>query len=141
MKNKEKSISRIDKKDAHGYQVDVYFKGKIYSKLFSDSKWDGPEKARDEAIFWRDRKEKELGKVRTNKYVSGLQATNTGVYGIKEVTKKYTDKTSRTSEEHVLQITIKSYKTSVSIRRYGFEKAMEIAIQKKAEIKSKLGIK
>ena len=30
---------------------------------------------------------------------------------------------------------------AVSIRKYGFEKAMEIAIQKKEEFESKLGIK
>jgi hypothetical protein len=136
--NKEKSISRIDTLDTHGYQVRVYFKGKTYSKLFSDSKWDDPEIAREEAIFWRDEKEKELGKVRSNKYVSGLQATNTGVYGIKEVTKKYTDKQDKIREEHVLQVTIKDVKTTVSIRKYGFEKAMEIAIRKKDEIEFKL---
>jgi hypothetical protein len=141
MKNKEKNIFRIDTADAHGYLARVYFKDKSSSKLFSDSKWDGPEKARDEAIFWRDRKEKELGKVRTNKHVTGLQPTNTGIYGTKELRKKYTDKTCRTSEEHVLQITIKNYRTTVSIRRHGFEKAMEIAIQKKEEFESKLGIK
>jgi hypothetical protein len=141
MKNKEKGISRIDKKDAHGYQTRVYFRGNSYSKLFSDSKWDGPEKARDEAIFWRDEKEKELGKVRTNKHVTDLRPTNTGIYGITEVTKKYIDKLGRFRVEHVLQITIKNYRTTVSIRKYDFEKAMEIAIRKKEEIKSKLGIK
>jgi hypothetical protein len=141
MKNKEKGISRIDKKGVHGYQVIVCLKGKKYSKLFSDSKWNGPEKARDEAISWRDEKEKEIGKTRSNKYVSGLQDTNTGVYGIKELTKKHTNKQGRFIEEHVLQVTIKNIKTTVSIRRYGFEKAMEIAMRKKEEIKSKLGTK
>jgi hypothetical protein len=70
-----------------------------------------------------------------------LQATNTGVYGIKEITKKYSRKLGKSSEEHVLQITIKNYRTTVSIRKYGFEKAMEIALRKKEEIKSKLAIK
>jgi hypothetical protein len=140
MKSKEKSISRIDTADAHGYLARVYFRGKSCSKLFSDSKWDGPEIARGEAIFWRDEKEKELGKIRTNKNVSGLRATNTGVYGIKEVTKKYSRKLGKPSEEHVLQITIKNIRTTVSIRRYGYKKAMEIAIRKKEEIKTKLGV-
>jgi hypothetical protein len=137
MKNKEKGISRIDTKDTHGYNARVYLKGKMYSKLFSDAKWDGPDKAKGEAIFWRDNKEKELGKPRTNRNVKGLRPTNTGVYGIKEVTKKYTDKQGKLREEHVLQISIKNIKTTVSIRRYGFEKAMEIAKQKKGEIESK----
>jgi hypothetical protein len=70
--------------------------------------------------------------------VDGLHATNTGVYGIKELRKKYTRKLGKLSEEHVLQITIKNYKTTVSIRRYGFEKAMEIAIRKKEEIELNL---
>ena len=141
IKNKEKRISRIDTKDTHGYNARVYLKGKMYSKLFSDAKWDGPEIARDEAIFWRDNKEKELGKPRTNRNVKGLRPTNTGIYGIKEVTKKYTDKQSRFREEHVLQITIKNIRTTVSIRRDGFDKAMEIAKQKKEEIESRLGLK
>ena len=141
MKNKEKGISRIDTADTHGYLVRVFFRGKSYSKLFSDSKWNGPEKARDEAISWRDEKEKELGKIRTNKYVSYLRATNTDIHGIKELKKKYARKQGKLSEEHVLQITIKNYRTTVSIRRYGFEKAMEIAMRKKEEFESKLGVK
>jgi hypothetical protein len=141
MKNKEKGISRVDTKDAHGYQVMVYFKGKMYSKLFSDSKWGGSAIARDEAILWRDEKEKEIGKARSNKYVSGLQPTNTGVCGIKEMTKKYTDWQGKVHEEHVLQVTIKNLRTTVSIRRHGFEKAMEIAMRKKEEMESKLKVK
>lgn len=138
MKNKEKGISRIDTSDTHGYLARVYLKGKTFSKLFSDSKYDGPEKARDEAKSWRNKKEKEIGKIRTNKNVKGLLPTNTGIIGIRELTKKYTDKKGKTREEHVLQITIKNFRTTVSIRRYGFDKAMEIAKRKKAEIESKL---
>jgi hypothetical protein len=53
MKNKDKVISRMDTSGTHGYQARVYLKGKMYSKFFSDSKWDGPEKTRNEAINWR----------------------------------------------------------------------------------------
>ena len=52
--------------------------------------------------------------------------------------KKYIDKRGKFREEHPLQITIKHFRTTVSIRSYGFEKAMEIAIRKKEEIESKL---
>lgn len=141
MKNNEKGISRVDTADTHGYHARVYFRGKTYSKLFSDSKWDGPEIARDEAISWRNEKEKALGKTRSNKHVSDLRATNTGVCGIKEITKKYSDKMGKIRNEHVLQVTIKNIRTTVSIRRYGFEKAMEIALLKKEEFESKLEIK
>ena len=141
MKSKEKGIARIDARSGHGYLVRVYFKGKKYSKLFSDSKWNGHEGARKEAVLWRNEKEREIGKVRSNKYVSGLQATNTGILGIRELTKKYIDWQGKVREEHVLQVTIKNFRTSVSIRRHGFEKAMEIALKKKEEFKSKLGLK
>jgi hypothetical protein len=141
MKNKEKGISRIDTADTHGYNARVFFRGKMYSKLFSDSKWGGPEKARDKAIVWRNNKEKEIGKTRSNKYVSGLQPTNTGVCGVKELIKKHTDKLGKVHEEHVLQVTINNIRTTVSIRRYGFEKAMEIAKRKKEEMESKLKVK
>lgn len=59
-----KGISRIDTKDTHGWNARVYYKGKSYSKLFSDNLWDGKEIALDEAIYWRDQKEVELGKAR-----------------------------------------------------------------------------
>ncbi len=38
-KSRHKSVSRVDqmKRKAHGYYVRVVFKGKIYSKFFSDS--------------------------------------------------------------------------------------------------------
>ena len=35
-----KGISRIDSKDTHGWNARVYFKGKSYSKLFSDNLWE-----------------------------------------------------------------------------------------------------
>ena len=59
-----KGISRIDTKYTHGWNARVYYKGKSYSKLFSDNLWDGKEIALDEAIYWRDQKEVELGKAR-----------------------------------------------------------------------------
>lgn len=138
MKNNEKGISRVDTADTHGYHARVYFRGKTYSKLFSDSKWDGPEIARDEAISWRNEKEKALGKTRSNKHVSDLRATNTGVCGIKEITKKYINKQGNIQIEHVFQITNKKYRTTVSIRRYGPKKAMEIAMEKKKAIEARI---
>ena len=138
MKNNEKGISRVDTADTHGYHARVYFRGKTYSKLFSDSKWDGPEIARDEAISWRNEKEKALGKTRSNKHVSDLRATNTGVCGIKEITKKYINKQGNIQIEHVFQITNKKYRTTVSIRRYGPKKAMEIAMKKKKAIEARI---
>jgi len=135
---KEKGISRFDRSDAHGYHAKVYLKGTMHSKLFSDSIWGGPEKTRDAAILWRNEKENEIGKIRSNKHVAGLQPTNTGVLGIKELRKEYTDKQGYFRKEHVLQITIQKHKTCVSIRRYGLKKAMEIALQKKKEIEARL---
>jgi hypothetical protein len=140
MKNKEKGISRVDTSDTHGYNARVYLKGVMYSKLFSDAKFGSPEKARDQAILWRNEIEKAIGKIRSNHYVSGLRPTNTGVLGVKELTRKYTNKQGRTQEEHVLQVTYKKRRTTVSIRRYGPKKAMKIALQKKKAIEARLGI-
>lgn len=141
MRNKEKGIIRVDRNYNHGFRVQLYFKGKSYSKLFSDGKWGGRDKAWEKAILWRNEKKKEIGKIRSNEYVSGSRSTNTGVCGIREIRKKYTDKQGRLREEHVLQITVKKYGTSVSIRSYGYENAMERAIRKKEEFESRLRVK
>ncbi len=138
IKRKEKGISRIDTYGTHGYYARVYLKGTMHTKLFSDSKYGGPEKAEANAISWRNEKEKEIGKIRTNKYVTGLQSTNTGVQGIKELTKKYINKQGNIQIEHVFQITNKKYRTTVSIRRYGPKKAMEIAMKKKKAIEARI---
>lgn len=136
-----KGISRIDTKDTHGWNARVYFKGKSYSKLFSDNLWDGREIALDEAIYWRDQKEKELGKPRTDRVVVMRNPRNkTGTIGVCRKLKKYY-KRGKCYTEDVYEVTCTpvvgrgSKKTSVSVRKWGEKEALKraIAIRKKME--------
>ncbi len=136
-----KGISRIDSKDTHGWNARVYFKGKSYSKLFSDNLWDGREVALDEAIYWRDQKEKQLGKPRTDRVVVMRNPRNrTGTIGVCRKMKKYY-KRGKCYTEDVYEVTCTpvvgrgSKKTSVSIKKWGEKEALKraIAIRKKME--------
>jgi hypothetical protein len=129
-----KGISRIDTKDTHGWNARVYFKGKSYSKLFSDNLWDGKEIALDEAIYWRDQKEKELGKPRTDRVVVMRNPRNkTGTIGVCRKLKKYY-KRGKCYTEDVYEVTCTpvvgegSKKTSVSVRKWGEKEALKRAI-------------
>lgn len=136
-----KGISRIDTKDTHGWNARVYFKGRSYSKLFSDNLWDGREVALDEAIYWRDQKERELGKPRTNRVVVMRNPRNrSGTIGVCRKLKKYI-KRGKCYTEDVYEVTCTplagrgSKKTSVSVRKWGEEEALKraIAIRKRME--------
>ena len=136
-----KGISRIDTKDTHGWNARVYFKGKSYSKLFSDNSWDGKEIALDEAIYWRDQKEMELGKPRTDRVVVMRNPRNkTGTIGVCRKLKKYY-KRGKCYTEDVYEVTCTpvvgegSKKTSVSVRKWGEKEALKraIAIRKDME--------
>jgi len=136
-----KGISRIDTKDTHGWNARVYFKGKSYSKLFSDNLWDGKEIALDEAIYWRDQKEMELGKPRTDRVVVMRNPRNkTGTIGVCRKLKKYY-KRGKCYTEDVYEVTCTpvvgegSKKTSVSVRKWGEKEALKraIAIRKDME--------
>ena len=136
-----KGISRIDTENTHGWNARVYFKGKSYSRLFSDNLWNGREIALDEAIYWRNQKEKELGKPRTNRVVVMRNPRNkTGTIGVCRKLKKYF-KHGRCYTEDVYEVTYTptvgegSKKTSVSIRKWGEKEALKraIAIRKKME--------
>ncbi len=65
-------VSRIDSKNTHGWFVRVYKESKTHSKLFSDLKCGGKEKALELAIEHRDEMRKELG-LPAFKVVPGLE--------------------------------------------------------------------
>lgn len=130
-----KGISRIDTKDTHGWNARVYYKGKSYSKLFSDSLWDGKEIALDESIYWRDQKEIELGKPRTDRTVVARNSRNTsGMIGVCRKQKRYY-KRGKCYTEDVFEVTCTpivgkgSKKTSVSVRKWGLDEALRRAIE------------
>ena len=112
---KHKDIARIDQesKRTHGWYVRVRFLGKTYSKFFSDKKCGGRYSSLLSAITWRDKTEKKLGKVRTNKHMVTVSNSGTGVVGVRlnEKLKRY--------EVSWVTHQGKQGKTSVSIAKHG----------------------
>lgn len=69
-----KNISRVDRTDkrgreTHGWLVRIGWMGVMYRKFFSDANFDDP---LEEAIKWRDEKEREIGKPRTESWIRGF---------------------------------------------------------------------
>ena len=120
---KHKDIARIDQesKKTHGWYVRVRFKGKVHSKFFSDKKSGGKSSSLLSAIAWRDKTEKKLGKVRTNKHMVTVSNSGTGVVGVRlnENLNRY--------EVSWVSVQGKQGKTSVSITRHGKRKAFSRA--------------
>ncbi len=120
---KHKDIARIDQesKRTHGWYVRVRFKGETYSKFFSDKKCGGRYSSLLSAISWRDKTEKKLGKVRTNKHIVTVSNSITGVVGV-----RLNDKLNRYEVSWVTEHG-KQGKTSVSIRKHGKREAFKRA--------------
>ncbi len=119
MLEKHKDIARIDQesKRTHGWYVRVRFQGKTHSKFFSDKKCGGRYSSLLSAISWRDKTEKKLGKVRTNKHIVTVSSTSTGVVGV-----RLNEKLNRYEVSWVTE-NGKQGKTSVSINKHGKKKA------------------
>ena len=120
---KHKDIARIDQetKRTHGWYVRVRFLGTTHSKFFSDKKCGGKNSSLLAAISWRDKTEKKLGKVRTNKHMVTVSNSGTGVVGV-----RLNEKLNRYEVSWVNDIG-KQGKTSVSIAKHGKKKAFSRA--------------
>ena len=129
---KHKDIARIDQesKRTHGWYVRVRFKGETYSKFFSDKKCGGRYSSLLSAISWRDKTEKKLGKVRTNKHMVTVSNSVTGVVGV-----RLNDKLNRYEVSWVTEHG-KQGKTSVSIRKHGKREALKRACSIRQEKES-----
>lgn len=116
---KHKDIARIDQdsKRTHGWYVRVRFLGKTHSKFFSDKKCGGRYSSLLSAISWRDKIEKKIGKIRTNKHMVTVSNSSTGVVGV-----RLNEKLNRYEVSWVTQLG-KQGKTSVSIKRHGKKSA------------------
>ena len=116
---KHKGISRIDQeiKHSHGWYVRLRFKGKQYSKFFSDTKNGGKNLSHLLAIEWRNKTEKKLGKIRTNKHIVTLSSNGTGVVGVRLNNKLLRYEVTWVNEQG------EKGKTSVSIAKHGKRKA------------------
>jgi len=120
---KHKDIARIDQEEkrTHGWYVRVRYMGKTHSKFFSDRKCGGRYSSLLSALAWRDKKEADLGKVRTDKQIVTVSNSKTGVVGV-----RLNEKLNR-YEVSWVTATGKQGKTSVSIRKHGQEKAFALA--------------
>lgn len=120
---KHKDIARIDQesKRTHGWYVRVRFKGNTHSKFFSDKKCGGRYSSLLSAISWRDKTEKKLGKIRTNKHIVTVSNSVTGVVGV-----RLNEKLNRYEVSWVTEHG-KQGKTSVSIRKHGKREALKRA--------------
>ena len=130
---KHKDIARIDQesKRTHGWYVRVRFLGKTHSKFFSDRKSGGRHSSLLSAISWRDKTEKTLGKVRTNKHMVTVSNSGTGVVGV-----RLNEELNRYEVSWVNKLG-KQGKTSVSIKKHGkknaFNRACSIRQDKERE--------
>jgi len=120
---KHKDIARIDQlsKRTHGWYVRVRFLGKTHSKFFSDRKCGSRESSLKAAVEWRNKMEKKLGKVRTNRHMVTVSNSGTGVVGV-----RLNEKLNRYEVSWVTLLG-KQGKTSVSIAKHGKKEAFKRA--------------
>ncbi len=146
---KYKSITRMDvpAKKTHGWNVRVFFKGKMhFPKFFSDKLYNGTENALDEAIYYRNTIEEKIGKPRTERVVVSQNPFNrTDMIGVRRI-KKQTggfSKDGKPNYSDVYEVTWCprpniTRRTSVSIRAHGeeeaFKRACAIREEKEKEI-------
>lgn len=120
--SKIKGISRIDYPGSGtGWFARVTFEGRTHSRYFADASHGGTDKALDKAVKWRDAKEKELGKPRTDRHLAaGGGRSSTGVPGVYRAKNSFVVAWSPEPGNLVREF--------VSIKKYGEEKALERAV-------------
>ncbi len=119
-----KGIARIDDPGRHGvgWYARVTFKGKTHSKYFADGAHGGKAKAFGKALEWRDTKERELGKPRTDRVIqAGRGRGGTGVTGVYRSRDSYV--VAWTPEPGELR------REFVNIHKYGKAEALRRAIE------------
>jgi hypothetical protein len=85
---KHKNLTRVDRDrpgraPEHGFHVRLSWKGQVFQKWFSDTTHGDRLGALTAALAWRDAKERELGKPRTEHVIKGQDSTsNTGIVGV-----------------------------------------------------------
>jgi hypothetical protein len=129
-----KGISRIETSSTLGWYVRVYRNKKTYSKFFSDTKFGGKDKALETAIFQKEelsRMISEIPKKPTKRRVVTKDKRNiTGVLGVSRTSKKASNGKSYDCYTVSWRPEPKVQKsTSFSIKKYGEEKALEMAIE------------
>jgi hypothetical protein len=121
---KFKGIARIDDPGKHGvgWYARVTFKGKTHSKYFADGAHGGKAKAFAKALEWRDAKEREVGKPRTDRVIQASRGrSSTGVMGVYRSRDSYV--VAWTPEPGVLR------REFVNIHTYGKAEALRRAVE------------
>jgi len=137
-KKKDKGISRIDSGSTHGWFVRGYRNGKTFSKLFSDRKCGSQEKALEAASSYRQDLHENLENMpkepRAQRVVTQDSRNTTGVLGVCRTTKTGPNGTKNDCYSVSWRPSPGVQKcTSFSIRKYGEEKAFELAVQFRRE--------
>ncbi|MCH8568176.1 MAG: hypothetical protein LAT67_07930 [Balneolales bacterium] len=129
--NEMKGISRIDSKGTHGWYVRVYKNGKTYSKLYSDNKYNGKERA---LKFAKKAREMALETIKSlpdkpvRRLVTSDKRNKSGVVGVSKTRKKaasgeYTEYYQVTWSPKPGKIKNRQW----SVRKYGEDGAFERA--------------
>ncbi len=121
---KAKGISRIDDPGGHGvgWYARVKFRGITHSKYFADASHKGTLAAFAKALAWRNEKEREVGKPRTDRVVpAGLKRKSSRVAGVYQSKQSYVVAWSPSPG------TVR--REFVSIARYGREEALRRAVE------------
>lgn len=133
-----KGISRIETSSTLGWYVRVYRNKKTYSKFFSDSKFGGKDKALEMAILQKVELSKMIIKIpkkpTKRRVVTRDKRNTTGVLGVSRTAKKASN--GKSYECYTVSWRPKpnvQKSTSFSIKKYGEEKALEMAIQLRRE--------
>lgn len=128
-----KGISRIDSGSTHGWFVRGYRNRKTFSKLFSDKKLGGKQKALAEAKKYLAKLEKEIKKIpvkpRGRRIVTKDSRNTTGVLGVCRISKQ-------TPSGNLYEAYSVSWRpepgvqkcTSFSIAKHGEEEAFRLAV-------------
>lgn len=129
-----KGISRIEASSTFGWYVRVYRNKKTYSKFLSDSKHGGKEKALAMAIREKEAMNKMIGQIpkkpTKRRVVTKDKRNITGVLGVSRTSKKASNGKSYECYTVSWRPKPKLQKsTSFSIKKYGEEKALQMAIQ------------
>lgn len=125
-----KGISRIDQPGRHGvgWYARVRFNGKTHTKYFADRAHGGTDAALRKALRWRNSKEREVGKPRTDRVVAGRSRRNrSGVPGVFRMRSQYVVAWTPSPGKLVREF--------VSIPKFGRKEAFEraIALRRKRE--------
>ena len=133
-KKTDKGISRIDSGSTHGWFVRGYRNGKTFSRLFSDIKNGGREAALEKAREFRQQLQQKLEELpqepRARRIVTRDARNSTGVLGVCKTRKKSPNGTMNECYSVSWRPSPGVQKcTSFSIRKYGEQKAFELAVE------------